>query len=101
MIEIFILPTMELITNIFTKVEKYYDQNKIPIPEDVDQFFHLRSSIISYLIAYNAFGRKCILAPDELMDNLKALEEMHVIHFGKTINIFKFIKDNHPPKTYA
>ncbi len=101
MIEIFVPSTVELITNIFTKVEKYYNQNKIPVPEDIEQFFYLKSSIISYLIANDAFGRKYIQAPDELLANLKALEEMHIIHFGKTINIYKQIKDIHPPKAYA
>ena len=100
-VQIFVIPALEVITNIFTKVERYFDQDKIPVPEDVERFFYLRSSIVSYMVFNDAFGRKFIYGPEELLDNLKELEEMHVTHFGKSVAIHKLIRSNKPDPVYA
>ena len=100
-VQINVIPTLEVITNIFTKVEKYYDQDKFPVPEDIKQFFYLRSSIISYLIFSDALGRQTIYGPKELLDNLKELEEMHVTKFGKLIIIHKYINEVEPTPACA
>lgn len=100
-VQIFVIPTLEVITNIFTKVDRYWNQDKIPVPEDIERFFYLRSSVVSYMIFNDAFGRKFIYGPEELLDNLKELEEMHVTHFGKSVAIHKFIRSNKPEPACA
>ncbi len=100
-VQIFVIPALEVITNIFTKVERYANQDKIPVPEDVERFFYLRSSIVSYMIFNDAFGRTYIDGPEELLDNLKELEEMHITRFGKSINIYKYIRGVKPEPVCA
>lgn len=100
-VQIFVIPALEVITSIFTKVERYWDQDKIPVPEDIERFFYLRTSIVSYMIFSDAFGRKFIYGPEELLENLKELEEMHVTHFGKPAVIHKLIRNNKPDPACA
>lgn len=88
-IDIFVLPTLTAITNVFSKFEKYYNQEKIPIPEDVARVFFLRQSILSYLIFSNAFGYKSIIGPPELAKVLKELEDLHLKLLEEEIKIYK------------
>ncbi len=88
-IDIFVLPTLTAITNVFSKYEKFYNQEKIPIPEDVARVFFLRQSILSYLIFSNAFGYKSIIGPPELAKVLKELEDLHLKLIQEEINIYQ------------
>lgn len=97
-VQISVIPTLETITNLFTKVDKYYNQDKFPVPEDIDRFFYLRQSILSYLVFSDAFGKQIVDGPDELIPVLKELEEQHIVNFGKCPNIYKVVRDIHTPR---
>lgn len=94
-VDIMVLPTLTVITNIFEKFVKFYDQEKIPIPPDVARFFFLRQSILSYLIFSNAFGYKKIIGPPELEKVLAELEKMYTEIFDEEMKIF-YIRRSKP-----
>jgi hypothetical protein len=89
-LEIFVLPTLTVISDIFAKVEKFADQDKIPVPEDVEQFFYLKNSIISFLVYSNGLVHKSIRAPMELKSNISELEKMQTKYSPNTyVDLFK------------
>lgn len=91
-IEIFVIPSLTIISDIFTKVEKFADQDKIPVPEDIEQFFYLKNSIISFFIYSNALVYKSIRAPMELKQNISDLEKLQTKYTpGTYINLFKVV----------
>lgn len=79
--DIQVLGALYLIQNLMSKYADEYD--KEARSEEAARFFYLRSSITSYIISRDGLGKTFLTVPEELVQNLQDLNNLHDTHFPK------------------
>ena len=97
MIIINVLPCLEVLTIFHKYYEDQYSLENDQRAPEVQQFFYVRTSLLSYLISRDALTDAYVEALDELEPNLRYIQDLYFEKYNEEKDIY-FVKND---KVYA